>query len=290
MSLKNLLNARAGNHTWNNIQPADGRTVGVDQITGNLTRAWVIETQAFDASGSVWGSNTDGLIRVGKVPWKEDGSLNQKFYKALEKFVDKAEKQDITVIVTLFEGTFQQYADYKHGWKNHWANQIKNGPKAPEDVHTKGGWNVFQKAHVKEVAKRLSDNKNITAMVGNELHGNSVNWFQGKVVQWWKKWSKSPIGVGYAQGIKPSRGRNQDWMAKTGADWVSPAGGQRISNFNGPYLFDTDHSWPLQSNVGGLRSAWARGDALLLMDGFYGQILKNQQSLAPDRAFIDSVV
>jgi hypothetical protein len=288
--MKNPFIGRAGNHTWNNIQPTNGRVVKVDEITGNLTRAWVIETRAFNASESSWGSNTNGLIRVGRIPWKKNGTLNKKFHKALERFVDKAEKQDITVIVTLFEGTFQQYIDYKGGWKNHWTSDLKNSPSAPEYVHTKGEWNKFQRAHVKEVAKRLSDNKNIAAMVGNELHSNSIDWFQKKVVEWWKKWSESPIGVGYAQGVKPSRGKSQDWMAKTGADWMSPAGGQRISGFNGWYLFDTDHSWPLQSNVNGLRSAWARGDGLLLMDGFHGQILKNQQDLAPDRAFIDSIV
>jgi len=288
--MKNLLEGRAGNHTWNNIQPANGKTIGVDRITGNLTRSWVVETRSFDPRFTSWGSNSTGPLRIGKVPWNSDGTLNSKFYRSLEEFVSKAEKREIAVVVTLFEGTFQQYPGYRGGWKNHWTSELDNRPESPEFVHTKGPWNEFQRNHVKRVAKVLSGYDNVTGMVGNELHRNSVSWFQPKVVKWWKRWSESPIGVGYAQGMKPSSGRSQDWMARVGADWISPAGGQRIPGFTGNYIFDTDHSWPLRSNVPGLQSAKNRGDSILLMDGFFGDILRNQGNLEPDRNYIRSIL
>jgi hypothetical protein len=278
---------RAGNHTWDLLQPIAGRTTNIDEITGNLTSAWTIETRAFDAAGSQWGSNTPGMLRVGRVPWRDDGSLNGRYYRALEDLVQAAERRDITVVVRLFEGTFQGFAG---GWANHWSRDLKHGPAAPEHVHTRGPWNTHQRAHVKRVAKTLAPFDNVIGHAGNELHRNSIGWFQPAVVRWWQKWSDSPIAVGYAQGMKPSAGRSQDWMARTGADILSPAGGQRITGHRGPYIFDTDHSWPLRSNPAGLRAAFGRGDAILLMDGLSGRVLRNQASLAPDRAFIDSIV
>jgi hypothetical protein len=115
------------------------------------------------------------------------------------------------------------------------------------------------------------------------------------VVKWIQKWSDKPVGVSYARTIRASRGRNEfQWMKKTGADWMAPSataiGRGQLSSFKGPVILDTDHSWPLQSNVPGLQSAWNRGNDLWLMDGFNGTMLKNQQSLMPDRNFINSVV
>ena len=280
---------RAGNHTWNHIQPIDGRTVSIDRITGNLTSAWVIETSGFDATASRWGTTSTGAVKVGRVPWRDDGSLNGKFYRALEAFVAAAEKRDITVVVRLFEGTFQAFADYKGGWANHWSRDLRRGPAAPELIHTRGPWNTYQRDHVRRVAKTLAPFDNVIAHAGNELHRNSISWFQPTVVRWWRKWSDDPIVVGYAQGMKPSLGRSQDWMARTGADILSPAGGQRIPGHRGKYLFDTDHSHPLRHIPGSLQTAHRRGDWILLMDGFDGFLLRNQNSLMPDRAFIDSI-
>lgn len=280
---------RAGNHTWNHIQPIDGRTVSIDRITGNLTSAWVIETSGFDATASRWGTTSTGAVKVGRVPWNSDGSMNGKFYRALEAFVAAAEKRDITVVVRLFEGTFQAFADYKGGWANHWSRGLKDGPPSADQVHTRGTWNTYQRDHVRLVAKTLAPYDNVIGHAGNELHRNSISWFQPTVVRWWRKWSDDPIVVGYAQGMKPSAGRSQDWMARTGAEILSPAGGQRITGHRGKYLFDTDHSHPLRHIPGSLQTAHRRGDWILLMDGFDGNLLKNQNDLAPDRAFIRSI-
>lgn len=278
----------AGNHTWNTVQRVAGEKIGIDKLTGNFTRLWPIETSGIGFAGSQWGSSTPGIAKVDNVPWNTNGSLNKGFYRALEGAVRKADKRDMITGVVLFEGTFHQYPDYIKGWDNHPFNGL--GPEAPELVHTKGKWNKYQRAHVKEVVKRLEGYDNVIYEVGNELHRNSVGWFQGKVVQWIKKWTDKPVGVSYAQGMKPSAGRSQDWLTKQGADWIAPAGAAKIAGFNGPQVLDTDHAWPLQSNVGALRSAWAQGRALWLMDGFNGTMLRNQESLAGDRAFIDSVV
>jgi len=278
---------RAGNHTWDLLQPIAGRTTSIDAITGNLTSAWTVETRAFNPSTSPWGSNTPGMLRVGRVPWRDDGSLNGRYYRALGDLAQTAERRAITVVVRLFEGSFQ---GFDGGWANHWSRDLKHGPVAPEHVHTRGPWNTHQRAHVKRVAKTLAGYDNIIGHAGNELHRNSIGWFQPAVVRWWQRFSDAPIAVGYAQGMKPSAGRTQDWMARTGADILSPAGGQRVAGFKGPYIFDTDHASPLHSNIPGLRAAWARGDSLLLMDGMSGRVLRNQSPLASDRAFIDSIV
>jgi hypothetical protein len=131
--------------------------------------------------------------------------------------------------------------------------------------------------------------------VGNELMSNSTKWFQKQVVKWVRKWTNKPVGVSYARGIRASSGRNElTWMQKTGADWYGPTftalNNGQFSNTNKPIIFDTDHSWALQSNVSGLQSAWNRGYNLLLMDGFNGTMLRNQQSFVSDRNFINSIV
>ena len=279
----------AGNHTWDLLQPVGGKVTSIDEITGNITSAWTIETRGFDPTGSRWGSNATGMLRVGRVPWRSDGSLNGRYYQALEDLAQQAERRDITLVVRLFEGTFQAFADYRGGWERHWSRGLADGPAEPGLVHTRGPWNVHQRAHVKRVAQTLAPFENIIGHAGNELDRGSTRWFQPQVVRWWQRWSDAPIAVGYAQGMKSSRGRTQDWMARTGADILSPAGGERVAGHRGPYLFDTDHSWPMGSNVAGLRAAWARGDSLLVMDGLAGRILRNQADLSPDLTFIDSV-
>jgi len=277
---------RAGSHTWNHVQPIDGRTVGVDSIIGNLSSAWTIETQGFDPSGSIWGTNAPGPVRIGKVPWKPDGSLNGKYYRALAEFVAAAERRGIDVVVRLFEGTFQAFPG---GWANHWSRGLRRGPAAPELVHSRGPWNEHQREHVRRVAQVLAPFDNVIGHAGNELHRNSIGWFQPAVVRWWRRWSDDPIVVGYAQGMKPSHGRSQAWMATTGADILSPAHGERVSGHGGRYLFDTDHSHPLRHVPGSLQAAHARGDWILLMDGHGGNLLRNQNDLSPDRAFIASI-
>ena len=279
----------AGNHTWNNVQPVDGNVIGMDKVTGNFTRLWTLETRAVNFEESPWGSNTPGVARIGNSPWKKDGSLNGRYYKALEKTVKAAASRDITVGVCLFEGTLSTYfrgSDYV-SWKAHPFNGL--GPADTYQVHTKGPWNKFQRAHVKRVTQTLEKYDNVMYEVGNELPRDSIKWFQGKVIEWVNKFTNKPVGASYAQGMKPSRGRTQDWLTSIGADWIAPSGSAKLANFKGPQILDTDHAWPLFSNVAGLRSAWNDGRSLWVMDGFAGDLLRNQENLNPDRAFINSI-
>ena len=275
----------AGSHTWNTVQSIAGEKVSLDSLTGNFTRLWTVETKGFVLGNKFYGSNTTGLGRVDVVPWKKDGRLNSQFYSQFEKTVRRAEERDIVVGVCLFDNAWTAYMD--RGWEFHPFNGL--GPADPSQVHTKGSWNKFQRAHTKQLVKTLEPYNNVIFEVGNELHRDSVPWFQNKVVQWVQKWTDKPVGVSYASRVKPSAGRTQDWIAKTGADWAAPAGGERIPGFRGAYVFDTDHTSALTTNVGGLQAAWQRGDALWLMDGLGGDILRNRDNLAPDRAFIDSL-
>lgn len=276
----------AGNHTWNTVQPFNGKTTSLDSLTGNFTRLWTVETRGMVLQGSFYGSNSTGTVRVGNVPWKPDGSLNKRYYKSLERVVSEAEQRDVVTGVVLFDHAFNAY--FPGGWTNHPFNGL--GPSDATRVHSRGPWNRYQRAHVKRVVSILEPYGNVIYEVGNELHRNSVPWFQRKVVQWVKKWTDKPVGVSYASGLKPSRGRSQSWIAEMGADWAAPAGGERIPGFKGAYVFDTDHASALTTNVAGLRTAWNRGDSLWLMDGLGGAILRNRDSLAPDRAFINSTV
>lgn len=277
----------AGNHTWNTVQPFNGRTTGLDELTGNFTRLWTVETKGMVLAGSAWGSNSSGTVKVGLVPWKADGSLNKRYYRRLEAVVAEADQRDMVTGVVLFDHAFNAY--FPNGWTNHPLNGL--GPKDVTQIHTKGSWNKLQRAHVQAVTKTLEDYDNVIYEVGNELHRNSVySGFQKMVVKWVKKFTDKPVGVSYASGLKASRGKTQDWIARTGADWAAPAGGERVSGFKGAYVFDTDHASPLVPNVAGLRGAWARGDSLWLMDGLDGSILRNQGSLVPDRSYINSIV
>jgi hypothetical protein len=279
----------AGNHTWNNVQPVDGNVIGMDKVTGNFTRLWTLETRAVNFEISPWGSNTPGTTRIGNSPWKKDGSLNGRYYEALEDTVKAADKKGITASVCLFEGTLSTYfrgSDYI-SWKAHPFNGL--GPADTYQVHTKGAWNKYQRAHVKRVTQTLEKYDNVMYEVGNELPRDSIKWFQGKVIEWVNKFTNKPVGASYAQGMKSSRGRTQDWLTDIGADWIAPAGAERLANFKGPQILDTDHAWPLYSNVAGLKSAWDDGRSIWLMDGFGGNVLRNQENLGPDRAFINSI-
>jgi hypothetical protein len=281
----------AGNHTWNTVQPIAGERIGIDKITGNFTRLWTIETKGANFAQSHWGSNTPGVARIENGPWKKDGSLNNKFYESLEKSVKSAGKRDIITNVVLFEGSIPDI--FPQAWENHPFNGL--GPKTHDEVHTKGKWNKLQRAHVKQVVKTLESYDNVMFEVGNELMSQSTKWFQKRVIKWINKWTDKPVGVSYARGIRASRGRDESvWMKKTGADWFAPsytalARGQ-FSDFKGPIVLDTDHSWPMASNVPALSSSWNKGYNLLVMDGFNGTMLRNQGNLQPDRNFINSVV
>jgi hypothetical protein len=278
----------AGSHTWNNVQRIEGETVGLGAIVGNFTRLWTLETKAADFGSSIWGSNTPGLQRIKDGPFKEDGSLNGAYYRRLEEVVRKAEKRDIVTGVVLFEGSIQRI--FPGAWENHPFNGL--GPTRHEDIHARGEWNSYQRAHVKRVTEVLEPYGNVIYEVGNELARESVRWFQGKVVEWVQKFTDKPVGVSYASAVYV----DQSWLKRAGADWIVPGNGARaggvrkIPGFKGPQVLDTDHAWPLNSNPEGLRTAWLQGRPLWLMDGLDGSVLRNQQTLAPDRAFIDSVV
>lgn len=278
----------AGNHTWNTVQAFDGKRVSLDRITGNFTRLWTVETKGVRLDNKFYGSNTSGVAEVDVVPWKRDGRLNRKFYARLEAVVRKAERRDIVTGVVLFDHAFNAYFD--GGWENHPLNGL--GPDDAHQVHTAGPWNKYQRAHVKGVVKTLEPYGNVIYEVGNELSRNSVPKFQAKVVRWVKKFTAKPVGVSYAAGVY----ENQSWLAKVGADFIVPSQGARaggvrkISGFKGPQLLDTDHGWALTSNVAGLRTAWGQGRNIWLMDGLYGDVLRNRDNLEPDRNFVSGVI
>ena len=280
----------AGNHTWNTVQAVDGELIGMSKITGNFTRLWTLETRAANFEESPWGSNTTGAVRISNSPWKKDGSLNGRYYTALENAVKAADERGITVGVCLFEGTLSAYfrgSDYI-SWKAHPFNGL--GPADAYSVHTKGSWNKYQRAHVKRVTETLEKYDNVIYEVGNELPRDSIKWFQGKVIEWVNKFTDKPVGASYAQGMKPSRGRTQDWLTGINADWIAPSGSTKLPGFKGPQILDTDHAWPLWSNVTGLQNAWDDGRSVWVMDGFNGTMLRNQESLQPDRNWINSVL
>jgi len=280
----------AGNHTWNTVQRVGGERIGMDKITGNFTRLWTLESRQVNFGDSTWGSNSRGTVRVNDVPWNKDGSLNDSYYQALEGAVKSAQKRGIVVSVVLFEGSIPTNftGSNNAAWKSHSFNGL--GPRDPSEVHTKGRWNKYQKSHVERVVRTLQKYNNVVYEVGNELHRNSVRWFQPAVVRWVNQLTDKPVGVSYAQGMKPSRGRSQNWMTRVDADWIAPSGSTRLRGFRGPQVFDTDHTSPLRSNVPALQSAWNDGSSLLLMDGFNGTILRNQNSLRPDLNFINDVL
>ena len=283
----------AGNHTWNTVQAINGERIGMSKITGNFTRLWTIETGGANFADSPWGSNTPGVVKIKNLPWKDDGTgdLNPAYYDALERSVRAADKLGITVGVCLFEGAIVPYFPVGGAsWRLHPFNGMKDGPKEPWQVHSRGPWNKYQRAHVKEVTSRLEKYDNVIYEVGNELNRESIKWFQGKVIEWVKGYTDKPVGASYATGMKPSRGRTQDWLTNIDADWIAPSGGEKIPGFKGPQILDTDHAWALRSNVAGLRNAWDEGRSIWVMDGFNGTMLRNQNNLQPDRNFINSVI
>lgn len=277
----------AGSHTWNNVQRINGRTVGLGTVTGNFTRLWTIETKAADFSQSFWGSNTPGLQRIKDGPFTRDGTLNGGYYRRLKDVVRRADKRDMVTGVVLFEGSIQRI--FPKAWENHPFNG--EGPTRHEEIHARGPWNALQREHVKRVVETLEPYGNVIYEVGNELAKDSIRWFQGKVVDWVQKFTDKPVGVSYAAAAY----QDQSWLKRTGADFIVPGNGTRaggvrkVPGFKGPQILDTDHAWPLFSNVDGLRTAWSQGRPLWLMDGLDGSVLRNQNSLSADKAFISSI-
>jgi len=277
----------AGSHTWNNVQPIGGETVGLRKLEGNFTRLWTIETKAADFSQSRWGSTTPGLQRIQDGPFKNDGSLNRNYYRRLKEVVRRADNRDIVTGVLLFEGSIQQI--FPGAWENHPFNG--KGPEGHEEIHARGPWNALQREHVRRVVETLEPYGNVIYEVGNELARESTRWFQGKVVEWVQRFTDKPVGVSYASAVY----QDQSWMTRVDADFIVPGNGtraggvRRLAGFMGPQILDTDHAWPLYSNVAGLSTAWDQGRPLWLMDGLDGSVLRNQESLAPDRAFINAL-
>jgi hypothetical protein len=137
------------------------------------------------------------------------------------------------------------------------------------------------------MVRTLEGYDNVLFEVGNELTRPSTGWFQGWVVKQVQRLTDTPVGVSYARGASPSSG--QQWMRRTGADWIAPGGPAPVAGFKGPQVFDTDHSWALRSNVSGLQTAAKANRPIWLMDGFRGTMLANIDNLRPDRNFIDSI-
>lgn len=277
----------AGNHTWNTVQPIAGEKVSLDRLTGNFTRLWTVETYGMRLDNQFYGSQTSGLARVKYTPWNDDGSLNDRYYRSLRRVVRQAEEKDMIVGVVLFDHAFNAYFD--NGWQNHPLNGL--GPTDPTQIHTKGKHNIYQRNHVKRVVSTLEKYSNVIYEVGNELHRNSISWFQSKVIQWVKKWTTKPVGASYAAGVF----QDQSWLKRVGADWIAPSNSERaggvkkVAGFKGPQVLDTDHAWALRSNVSGLKSANSQFRPLWLMDGLDGTVLNNYNSLTPDRNFINSL-
>ena len=159
---------------------------------------------------------------------------------------------------------------------------------AAEHVARAGTITPHQLAHIKRMVKTLEPYNNVVYEVGNELTKPSTSWFQGWVVKQVQRLTDKPVGVSYARGVHPSGG--QQWMRRAGADWLAPGGPAPVAGFKGPQVLDTDHSWALRSNVPGLQTAARAGRPIWLMDGFRGTMLANIDSLAPDRAFISSLL
>jgi hypothetical protein len=273
----------AGNHTWDVVQPINGNRTSLDKLTGNFTRLWTVETRAFVSSSPPFVGADPGLIRVKGGPWKKDLSLHGKFYRRMEKAVAAADRRDVVTGVVLFEGSLPDL--FPRAWEFHPFR--RHGPATHHDVHARGPWNRYQKAHIKRMVKTLEGYDNVLFEVGNELTKPSTGWFQGWVVKQVRKLTDKPVGVSYARGVHPSGG--QQWMLRTGADWIAPGGPAKVSGFTGPQVLDTDHSWALRSNLPGLQAAARAGRPIWLMDGMRGTMLRNIDSLAPDRAFIDSI-
>jgi hypothetical protein len=274
----------AGNHTWDVVQPIANNKTRIRNITGNFTRLWTVETRGFVGYRPPFSSNTPGLIKVENGPWNKDLSLNDGFYNSLRRAVRIAQKRDIVTGVVLFEGSIPDL--FPQAWDNH---PFKGkGPKTHFDVHTRGLWNKYQRAHVKRVVETLEPFDNVIYEVGNELTKPSVPWFKKQVVKWVRKWTDKPVGVSYVRGIKPEGG--QRWMTKVGADWIAPGGPNKVAGFKGPQVLDTDHTSALRSNLPALQAAARDSRPIWLMDGFKGTMLKNINSLAPDRQFINNLL
>lgn len=274
----------AGNHTWDVGQPVAGNRTPIDRLTGNFTRLWTIETKAFVNSRPPFAGADPGLIRVKGGPWKKDLSLNPRFYRRMERAVAKADRRDMVTGVVLFEGSLPDL--FPRAWEFHPFRG--KGPKTHHDVHTRGPWNQHQKAHIKRMVRTLEGYDNVIYEVGNELSKSSTGWFQCWVVKQLRKLTDAPVGVSYARGVSPSSG--QQWMRRTGADWLAPGGPAPVAGFRGPQVLDTDHSWALRSNVPGLQAAARANRPIWLMDGFRGSMLRNIDNLQPDRDFISSLL
>ena len=282
-----LINGRprtlAGNHTWDVVQPVAGNRTPIDKLTGNFTRLWTIEARAFVNNRPPFAGADPGLIRVKGGPWRKDLSLNGRFYRRMERAVAEADRRDMVTGVVLFEGSLPDL--FPRAWEFHPFRG--HGPATHHDVHTRGPWNRYQKAHIKRMVRTLEGYDNVLFEVGNELTKPSTDWFQGWVVRQVQRLTDAPVGVSYARGVSPSSG--QQWMLRTGADWIAPGGPAPVAGFRGPQVLDTDHSWALRSNVPGLQTAAKAGRPIWLMDGFKGTMLANIDNLRPDRNFIDSI-
>lgn len=290
----------AGAHTWNTVQPmgAKDEITGLDQLAmpepsakvRPFTRLWTVETRGAVFAGSKWGSNTPGLVQIDNGPFGADGRLNPRFYQAMRRTVRQAERKDIVTGVVLFEGSIPDI--FPGGWDKH---PFKGrGPSWHDRVHTQGPWNRIQRQHVRRMTKVLEPFDNVMYEVGNELMATSTPWFQRWAVNLVKRFTDKPVGVSYARGIRASKGNNEaNWMRTSGADWYGPTftaikQGQ-FKNAGKPILFDPDHSWALQPNVGGLREMWNLGHSVALMDGMRGTMLRNIGNMSADRAFIEDL-
>jgi hypothetical protein len=285
----------AGNHTWNTVQAFNNNTASLKQIVGNFTRLWAIEPQKVDTTfAPQWRVENGSVFNISPTLFKRNNGkydltrVNKNYLVRLEKVVKRAEKRDIVTGVVLFDGAWNRFFG-PTSWNTHPFNPKNNiqqiGPSNVQLVHSKGEWNVYQKNYVREVIKTLEPYKNVIFEIGNELDRSSIKW-QKQKVKFIDKLTEKPVGVSYV-----TRTPNT-WMETSRADFFVPSSDSKGGSINvrGPIIFDTDHGWPLRSNVSGLSYYWNQGRNLWLMDGMNEGILRNIDDLQPDRNFINGVL
>lgn len=260
-----------GDHTWNNLVTMGGQLAPLG--SGNFERFWTYEASKVNTDfGARWDTNK--ILNVGPIPWaQKEGKfnleeVNKNYLRRLERRVKEALNKGKVVAVNFFEGSL-----VSRSWEWHAFNPKNNiqkvGPSSVSLVHTKGDWNKYQLSYIKKVINTLEKYNNVIYEVGNEPQGRyaSVDWSK-MIIDNVNKWTAKPIGASHVSHT------SYTWMLDSGADWISPAiSPETRPNFKGPVVFDTDHNWPLRSNVLGLKTAIKNNMIPLIMDSYNNYVL-----------------
>lgn len=260
-----------GDHTWNNVVSMGGQLAPLG--SGNFERLWTYEASKVNTDfGARW--DTDKILDASPIPWARRKrkfdleEVNPAYLKRLESRVKRALRQGKVAAVNLFEGSLVSRSWEWHAF-NPKNNRQKAGPDNHYEVHTKGPWNKYQLRYVRTVINRLEKYNNVIYEVGNEPQGRaaSIEWSK-MIIKKVNSWTKKPIGATHVPHT------SYTWMLDSGADWISPVVSPYTRpSFRGPVVFDTDHSWPLRSNVTGLRAAINSGMIPWIMDSHNNYVL-----------------